>query len=127
LFADPQAFGTGTNWYNQAFRNALQTNHQLSVNGGTEKNNYNLSLGYTQEEGIVKTQDYKRYTGKFSNDVQILSPLKVGYTLSGSAVNTNDIDGGIFRQLYAAGPVVPVYYADGTFGYFQPEVKELPG
>ncbi|RZK70159.1 MAG: SusC/RagA family TonB-linked outer membrane protein, partial [Pedobacter sp.] len=116
LFANPSSFGTGTNWYNQAFRNALQTNHQLSVNGGTEKTTYNFSLGYTNEDGIVKTQNYKRYTAKLSNDFQVLKPLKIGYTVSGTSINSNDIDGGIFRQLYAAGPVVPVYYADGTYG-----------
>lgn len=116
LFANPTNYGTGTNWYNQGFRNALQTNHQVSVNGGTEKTSYNFSLGYTNEEGIVKTQDYTRYTAKLSNDFKILNPLKTGYTVSGTAINTNDIDGGIFRQLYSAGPVVPVYYADGTYG-----------
>ncbi len=116
LFADPASFGVGTNWYNQAFRNALQTNHQVSVNGGTEKSSYNFSLGYTDEDGIVKTQNWKRYTAKFSNDFQVLKPLKIGYTVSGTVINSKDINGGIFRQLYAAGPVVPVYYADGTYG-----------
>lgn len=116
LFANPSSFGTGTNWYDQGFRNALQTNHQLSVNGGTEKTTYNFSLGYTNEDGIVKTQNYKRYTAKLSNDFQVLKPLKIGYTVSGTSINSNDINDGIFRQLYAAGPVVPVYYADGTYG-----------
>ena len=116
LFANPSSFGTGTNWYNQAFRNALQTNHQVSVNGGTEKTTYNFSLGYTNEDGIVKTQNYKRYTAKLSNDFQVLKPLKIGYTVSGTAINTNDINDGIFRQLYTAGPVVPVYYSDGSYG-----------
>jgi len=116
LFANPSSFGTGTNWYNQAFRNALQTNHQVSVNGGTEKTTYNFSLGYTNEDGIVKTQNYQRYTAKLSNDFQVLKPLKVGYTVSGTAINTNDINDAIFRQLYTAGPVVPVYYADGSYG-----------
>ncbi|RZK63447.1 MAG: SusC/RagA family TonB-linked outer membrane protein, partial [Pedobacter sp.] len=116
LFANPSSYGEGTNWYNQGFRNALQTNHQVSVNGGTEKTTYNFSLGYTNEDGIVKTQNFKRYTAKFSNDFQVLKPLKIGYTVSGTAINTNDINDGIFRQLYAAGPVVPVYYADGSYG-----------
>lgn len=116
LFSDPSSYGEGTNWYNQGFRNALQTNHQISVNGGTEKTTYNFSLGYTNEDGIVKTQNYKRYTAKLSNDFQVLKPLKIGYTVSGTAINTNDISDGIFRQLYAAGPVVPVYYADGSYG-----------
>jgi len=116
LFANPASYGEGTNWYNQVFRNALQTNHQLSVNGGGDKSTYNFSLGYTNEDGIVKKQNYQRYTAKLSNDFQILAPLKIGYTVSGTAIKSNDIPSTIFRQLYAAGPVVPVYYADGTYG-----------
>ena len=116
LFANPLSFGKGTNWYNQVFRNALQTNHQISINGGSEKTSYNFSLGYTNEDGIVKTQGYERYTTKLSNDFQILKSLKIGYSIAGMASTSDDIDGGIFRQLYAAGPVVPVFYADGTYG-----------
>ncbi|RZK91178.1 MAG: TonB-dependent receptor [Pedobacter sp.] len=116
LFSNPSSYGTGTNWYNQAFRNAFQTTHQVSVNGGSEKTTYNFSLGYNNEDGIVKTQNWKRYTAKLSNDFQVLKPLKIGYTVSGTSINSKDIDGGIFRQLYAAGPVVPVYYADGSYG-----------
>lgn len=116
LFADPSAFGEGTNWYNQVLRNAMVNSHQVSVNGGTEKTTYNFSLGYLDQEGIVKTNNYKRYTAKFTNDFQVLNPLKVGYSVTGTASTSDDIDGGIFRQLYSAGPVVPVYYADGTYG-----------
>jgi TonB-linked SusC/RagA family outer membrane protein len=116
LFADPSSFGTGTNWYNQVLRNAMVNNHQVSVNGGTEKTTYNFSLGYLDQDGVVKTNNYKRYTGKLTSDFQVLDPLKVGYSVTGTASSSNDIDGGIFRQLYSAGPVVPVYYADGTYG-----------
>jgi len=116
LFANPASYGEGTNWYNQAFRNAFQNTHQISINGGSEKSTYNFSLGYNDEDGIVKTQNWKRYTAKFSNDFQVFKPLKIGYTVAGAAINSKDINGGIFRQLYAAGPVVPVYYADGTYG-----------
>lgn len=116
LFANPQSFGVGTNWYNQGFQNALQTNHQISITGGSEKTTYNFSLGYTDEDGIVKTQNWKRYTAKFTNDFQVSKGVKLGYTVSATSINSNDIDNGIFRQLYAAGPVVPVYYADGSYG-----------
>ncbi|MNX03932.1 SusC/RagA family TonB-linked outer membrane protein [Pedobacter ghigonis] len=116
LFANPSSYGEGTNWYNQGLRNALQTTHQISVNGGSEKSTYNFSLGYDNEDGIVKNQNWKRYTARLANDFQILKSLKVGYSVSGTSINSNDINGAIFRQLYAAGPVVPVYYADGTYG-----------
>ncbi|WP_342330546.1 TonB-dependent receptor [Pedobacter sp. FW305-3-2-15-E-R2A2] len=116
LFKDPAGFGVGTDWYGQLLRNAMVTNHQLSVSGGGEKSTYNLSLGYLNQDGIVEKNNYTRYTARLSNDFQVLKPLRVGYSVSGTSSKTRDINTGIFRQLYAAGPVVPVYYADGTYG-----------
>ncbi|KLT65888.1 MULTISPECIES: SusC/RagA family TonB-linked outer membrane protein [Pedobacter] len=108
--------GEGTNWYDQALRNALVTNHQVSIMGGSEKSNYNLSLGYLNQDGIIKTNNYKRYTARLSNDIQIFKPLKVGYTVTGVMGNTKDNPSSIYHQLFAASPTVPVFNADGSYG-----------
>lgn len=114
-YANPSGYGT-TDWYHQILGNAFTTNHQVSVAGGGAKSTYNLSLGYLKQDGIVKTNTFDRYTARFQNDMQLYNFLKVGYTLVGSVNTSNDIDGSIFHQLYAAAPIVPVYYADGTYG-----------
>ncbi|MCX2453101.1 TonB-dependent receptor [Pedobacter sp. PLR] len=116
LFKDPTAFGKGTDWYGQILRNAQVNNHQLSISGGGEKNIYNLSLGYLDQDGVVKSNNYKRYTARLTSEFQVLKPLKVGYNVSATASNSKDIDNVIFRQMYTSGPVVPVYYADRTYG-----------
>ena len=113
---DPSQYGEGTDWYHQILRNALVTNHQISISGGGEKTTYNFSLGYLNQDGIVEKNNFKRYTARLQNDFQVLKSLKIGYTATGSFSKSKDEAGGIFRQLYAAGPVVPVYYADGAYG-----------
>jgi len=115
-FLDSSQFGTGTRWFDQALRNAIITNHQVSVNGGSEKSTYNLSLGYLSQEGLLKTNKYTRYTGTFSNDIQISRFVKTGYTVIGTYSKSNDAPGGIWRSLYTAPPVVPVYFDDGSYG-----------
>lgn len=114
-YTNPSSYGT-TDWYHQILRNAFTTNHQISVSGGGDKSTYALSLGYLNQEGIVKTNAFDRYTARFQNDMQLFKFLKIGYTLIGSVNASNDINGGIFHQLYSAAPIVPVYYADGTYG-----------
>ncbi|RXF68271.1 SusC/RagA family TonB-linked outer membrane protein [Arcticibacter tournemirensis] len=116
FFKDPSSFGAGTDWYGQILRNAMVTNHQLSINGGTERSTYNLSLGYLDQDGIVETNNYKRYTARLTNDFQVLDFLKVGYNVGGTATKSNDINNSIFTQMFGAAPIVPVYYADGTYG-----------
>lgn len=113
---DPAQYGQGTDWYRQILRNAPITNHQVSISGGGEKSTYNLSLGYLYQDGIVERNNFKRYTARLQNDFQVFKDLKIGYTATGAFSSSQDEAGGIFRQMYAAGPVVPVYYADGTYG-----------
>jgi len=114
-YPDPSAAGT-TDWYHQILRNALVTSHQISVTGASERSSFNLSFGYFKQDGIVETNTYDRFNIHLQNDYQLAKFLKVGVTMNGSLSNSDDIDGSIFHQLYAAAPNVPVYYADGTYG-----------
>ena len=115
-FLDSTQFGTGTNWFDQALRNALITNHSVTVSGGSEKSTYNLSLGYLDQQGILKTNDYQRYTAKFSNDVEVSRFVKAGYTVIGEYNKSHDAPLGIWRDLYTAPPVLPVKFANGRYG-----------
>lgn len=113
---DVSSYPAGTDWYHQMLRSGAITNHQVSVSGGGNNSNYTFSLGYLYQQGIVENNDYTRYTARLQNDIQISSPIKVGYSITSAFSNSNDINGGIFHQLYSAAPIVPVYYADGTYG-----------
>jgi TonB-linked SusC/RagA family outer membrane protein len=106
----------GTDWFHQLFRQTFMTNHQLSFRGGTDNVSYNYSLSYLNQDGIVESQNYKRVTVKLQNEFKASSFLKIGYNLFGTINNSKDINGDIFRQAYAAPPVVPVRYKDGFYG-----------
>lgn len=116
LFANPASFGKGTDWYGQVLRDAFVTNHQVSINGGTEKSDYNFSIGYLDQNGIVKTNSYNRLTAHLTDNYHPYQNLKLGVSASGEYAKSRNIDGGIFHELYGAGPVVPVRYADGSYG-----------
>ena len=116
LFADPSSFGSGTNWYNQILRNAFVTNHDLSLNGGTDKYRYNYSFGYLDQDGLVKTNNYKRFTFHASNDLKIIDAITVGFAATLLSSESKDINGGIFHQLYGAAPTLPVFYSTGAYG-----------
>ncbi|MXV53051.1 SusC/RagA family TonB-linked outer membrane protein [Pedobacter sp. HMF7647] len=115
-FANPSSFGDGTDWYNVVLRDAFTTNQYLSFGGSTEKSSYNYSVGYFKQDGIVKNNDYSRVTARLQNDIQAAKFLKVGYNAVLQGNNTTDIPPGIIGKAYTAAPVVPVFYADGTYG-----------
>ena len=55
LFAD-------TDWQDEIYRTAVSTDHNITVSGGLKNMPYRVSVGYTGQQGTVKTSDYKRYT-----------------------------------------------------------------
>jgi TonB-linked SusC/RagA family outer membrane protein len=116
LFPDPSKYGKGTDWYGQILRDAFKMNHNVSISGGTDKSNYNFSLGFLDQDGLIKGNNYKRYTARFVNDYNPIKGLKLGYTVGGLFSQSRDYNGGIFHQLFGAAPVVPVFYADGSYG-----------
>jgi TonB-linked SusC/RagA family outer membrane protein len=114
--ANPAQYGTGTNWYNQILRSAPVSNNQIGISGGSEKYRYNVSFSYLNQDGIIKTNDYQKYTLHVTNDYTPLKNLKFGFSASVLSSNSNDVNGSIYHQLYTAAPIVPVYYANGKYG-----------
>ena len=53
---------TRTDWQDQIFRNAIAQHHNLSVSGATNNLPYRVSLGYSDEQGILKTSNLNRTT-----------------------------------------------------------------
>ena len=115
-FKDPASFGTGTNWLHLLLHDAFTQNHNISVSGSTDKTNYNFSAGYLQQDGNVEYNAYDRITTHFTQDIQVSKLLKVGYSTILEGDHSKDLPGGIMYKAYTAPPVVPVRYADGTYG-----------
>lgn len=119
--------GKGTDWQDEVFNyDAPIQQHQVSINGGNDKNQYFLSLGYFDQEGIVGgnfgKSNYERWSLR-SNSVytifdvdsrNFLNKLKVGVNIGYSrikstGVETNSEYGSILGSAVTFSPVVPVY------------------
>jgi TonB-linked SusC/RagA family outer membrane protein len=55
---------TRYDYQDEIFQTAFGTENYLSVTGGSEKSNYFASLGYTNNDGIVKNTNFTKYTGR---------------------------------------------------------------
>ena len=56
-------------WLNAAVRQGVTQNHQIALTAGTDVSRLSLSLGYYNQLGVQKDQDYKRYTANISGDI----------------------------------------------------------
>lgn len=105
------------------FRTAKTSNYELSTQGGTDKSTYYISLGYLNQESIVKPSDYTRYAGRLNYDNFLNDKLKVGTSLnftrsernlSGSDNSpTGVINSALFPRSY-----LPIFNEDGTFARY---------
>lgn len=77
-----QGWQEGTNWQDQMFKTGLNQNYHLSISGGGENSNYQISMGYVKEDGTVIKNNAERYTIRANSDFKIGSHLKMGESIS---------------------------------------------
>ena len=98
--------------------NAFRHEHQLSVNGGTDRTKYIFSLGYVNEDGILKTTNFQRYNGRANIDTQVTNWFKtnVNISLAHSKTNLNDYDNtstsNVWYTAQFISPLFPTYLKD---------------
>jgi TonB-dependent starch-binding outer membrane protein SusC len=120
--AEIQKFANGSdplnypnvNWYKEVLKKStLQSQHNISLRGGSETIKYSVSGSYSNENGIFKNGvlNFKNYAIRANLDAMVNKYLKVGVDLNSSMQNGNyaqsNFDG--LRQL----PFIPVYYPNG--------------
>lgn len=65
-------------WQKEMTRAALKQQYGLSVNGGTDKTQYNLSFGYNNIDGLVINTNYQRFTTRANISTKVNSFLEIG-------------------------------------------------
>ena len=118
-YADPSILGKGTNWQDEIFRTALQHQHQISAQGGTEKVQYYVSGAYMDQEGTIIGSEFNRFSVRTNLDAQLKDWFKLGVnaTFANTSDNLKLADGGegvIFYSLSTL-PDIPVYDIDGNY------------
>lgn len=107
-------------WMDNLLRTGFRQEHQMNVNGGTDKTKYMISLGYLNEDGILKTTGFERYTGRANVNTQVndwfQANLNIG--LSQSRQNYSDYDGSSTSNPWYSSqfvsPLFPVYLRDAA-------------
>ncbi len=120
---DIARIGQGTDWQNQIFRTAPVTNHNLSIQGGSENTSIYASFNYFDQEGVVRNSGIRRFAGRINIDTKIGERAQLGINFNTSlvkdnnnidGVNTNEQAGPInTAQLYD--PTEPIFNEDGSF------------
>ncbi len=106
-----------TNWLKEVTRPAIMQNHNISVSGGKNKYKFYFSGGYLDEKGVLKGNDYKRFSFRYNHELNLTSKLKLGNNLSFSHYISNNKPYSVFTQAYLAAPIYNAKNPDGTYGF----------
>lgn len=100
-------------------RSALQTGHNITVAGGTENNQYNFSVGYMHQDGLVDKNNYSRYNARLNMVTAISKKLKLTSRMAYTLADVDEPGTGVLSLIDGAVKLpanVVGRYSNGTFG-----------
>jgi iron complex outermembrane receptor protein len=110
----PQDFSLGnasTDWQKEIFRTSFGQEHNFSMTGKTKISPYRLSLGYTQQAGIIKTNDYSRMSIGLGASPEFFNKhLKIDLNVKGSREVNHQVANGVVSSALSFDPTRPIMH-----------------
>lgn len=119
-----------TNWVDQVLKTGAVTNHNLTINGGSEKFQYYLGVNYYKEDATVHNSDMERYTLRTNITSQLTDFLKLtaiinlnqnnytNSTIGGDTGNLIDQGAGALFAAIFYPSYLPIYNEEGAYTIF---------
>ncbi len=110
---------SNTDWVKEVYKkSAMQTGHNISVRGGTEKSGYYMSYGYLDQDGLIVGDPFssKRHNARLSMNTELYDRLKINGNISFVDFyrQENGVSGttGVFRTVQRVSPLLPVKWKE---------------
>lgn len=108
-----------TDWQNEIYQRALGQDHNLSASGILGSVPYRVSLGYTNKDGILRTDHFERYSAALSASPSFFNnSLRLNLGYRGMLTNNQFADRGAIGAAVNFDPTQPVLDPENPFGYF---------
>ncbi len=108
-----EADDVDVDWQDLLYRTGYITSHDVNLSGGTSTGSYNFGLGYYQNQGVIPTQQYKRYSLRATIDQQIGKYFRVGFTSNSNHNRSEGNQLGLYTTLSTT-PIANPYNEDGS-------------
>ena len=114
LYNDIVKNGSYTDWMDMILQNGLTQNYEVNVNGGTDKTNFNVAFSMMDDNGMLKNDEFKRYTGRVNIDHKINNIVKIGTSLSYAYKDNDKRNGGVYNLALKMTTIAHPYDSDGN-------------
>ncbi|MGX5689639.1 SusC/RagA family TonB-linked outer membrane protein [Arcticibacter tournemirensis] len=125
---DPNGIFGNTNWTNEILKStAPSTQHNISLRGGNSGVKYFASLGYLNQQGIIKGVDYSRYNLRTNVDASVTKDFSISLDVAGNVSNANSpqisnftgngntVSTNLMNQIIIAHPYINPKTPDGKY------------
>lgn len=123
---NPDGSVIDTDWNDYIYQTGFQHSHSLGISGGTEATRFFLSVGYSTNEGIIRTNTFDRMSARLNLDHQLNNWINLGASVNytstfahapqtGSLPGANFATAGAGRLAFITAPNVPVFLPDGSY------------
>lgn len=114
-----QLRNANTDWWGLVDRTAMGQRHDVAVSGAGVDNNYRLSLGYLNQDGIIRGTTLERLSlGANYGQRMFKDQLGVDISLKGSREFDQFTPGGVISNAAQMGPTQPVYDSTSATGFY---------
>lgn len=108
--------GGDTNWQDIIFDGGTINSHSLSVSGGSARTKFSSALNYLHDEGVLLTDDYKKYSLKLKVDSKINDRLSFGLSMTPSVTERQRFDGST-HDILRQPSWLPLYLDENTIKF----------
>lgn len=117
-------FGSNVDAMDAITRTAYNQNYSIGFSGGGDGNTYRASLGYQDQQGIIRKTGLKKYTGSFNGNFKFLESKNLGLDVNLLSSQFNEtiapittdagFTGSLISQALSWNPTQPLRNADGS-------------
>ncbi|MEL0454683.1 TonB-dependent receptor [Flavobacteriaceae bacterium SZ-1-7] len=124
---DPNSYidaaNANTNWQDEIYQTAITQNYNFGFSGGSEKTNYSVSLGYLDQEGLVRTTGHEKVNGRINIGTSALDDrLKLQLNLTAADLTDESqatggsasSDGNLITSALRANPTAAPWDSNGN-------------
>jgi len=110
-----------TDWQKEIYQTAISTNSNLNVSGGTKHVPYRVSVGYLNQDGVLKTGNLQRTSGSVDITPRFFQDhLRVDINLKGTYEKARFANEGAIGAAVSFDPTQPVLSGNSNYGgYFE--------
>ncbi len=117
--------GLNTDWFKILDHDSFSHDHSVNVSGGSEKVRYYTSVGYTDQDDVIKNTTNRRYTAMTKINMTLSDKFQLEFNANGYVndrkynADTNPTD-----YAYNTSRAIQAFNEDGSYHYYQKYISD---